>query len=247
MEINMKDILQDIVAHTHSLGFLPTVKVTGEDLATTIEAMAEDRSVIVNAKTHKPVGEFSGVFGMPNLDKLALHLKNPEYKENAKINVVKSQRNGADIPTSLHFENAAGDFVNDYRFMTTEVINEKLKSVKYKGSGWEVEFEPAVAAIGRLKLQAAAHSEESVFQVKTENDNLVFFFGDASTHAGSFVFQHDVGGKLKHTWSWPINQVISILGLDGKTTMRISDQGAMQITVDSGITEYNYILPAQSK
>jgi hypothetical protein len=184
---------------------------------------------------------------MPNLDKLALHLKNPEYKENAKINVVKSQRNGADIPTSLHFENAAGDFVNDYRFMTTEVINEKLKSVKYKGSGWEVEFEPAVAAIGRLKLQAAAHSEESVFQVKTENDNLVFFFGDASTHAGSFVFQHDVGGKLKHTWSWPINQVISILGLDGKTTMRISDQGAMQITVDSGITEYNYILPAQSK
>jgi hypothetical protein len=247
MEINMKDILQDIVAHTHSLGFLPTVKVTGEDLATTIEAMAEDRSVIVNAKTHKPVGEFSGVFGMPNLDKLALHLKNPEYKENAKINVVKSQRNGADIPTSLHFENAAGDFVNDYRFMSTEVINEKLKSVKYKGSGWEVEFEPAVAAIGRLKLQAAAHSEESVFQVKTEDDNLVFFFGDASTHAGSFVFQHDVGGKLKHTWSWPINQVISILGLDGKTTMRISDQGAMQITVDSGITEYNYILPAQSK
>jgi hypothetical protein len=243
----MKDILQDIVAHTHSLGFLPTVKVTGEDLATTIEAMAEDRSVIVNAKTHKPVDEFSGVFGMPNLDKLALHLKNPEYKENAKINVVKSQRNGADIPTSLHFENAAGDFVNDYRFMSTEVINEKLKSVKYKGSGWEVEFEPAVAAIGRLKLQAAAHSEESVFQVKTEDDNLVFFFGDASTHAGSFVFQHDVGGKLKHTWSWPINQVISILGLDGKTTMRISDQGAMQITVDSGITEYNYILPAQSK
>ena len=59
----MKDILQDIVAHTHSLGFLSTVKVTGEELATTIEAMAEDRSVIVNAKTHTPVDEFSGVFG----------------------------------------------------------------------------------------------------------------------------------------------------------------------------------------
>jgi len=29
--------------------------------------------------------------------------------------------------------------------------------------------------------------------------------------------------------------------------MRITDQGAMQITVDSGIAEYNYILPAQSK
>jgi hypothetical protein len=243
----MKDILQDIVAHTHSLGFLPTVKITGEDDVTTLESMAEDRSVILNAKTHKSVGEFTGTFGMPNLDKLALHLKNPEYKENAKINVIKSQRNGVEIPTSLHFENAVGDFVNDYRFMSTEVINEKLKSVKFKGNGWDIEFEPSMSAITRLKLQAAAHTEETVFQVKVEDGNLVFFFGDASTHAGSFVFQHDVGGKLKHTWAWPITQVISILGLDGTATMRITDQGAMQITVDSGIAEYNYILPAQSK
>jgi hypothetical protein len=131
--------------------------------------------------------------------------------------------------------------------MSTEVINEKLKSVKFKGNGWDIEFEPSLASITRLKLQAQVHSEEPVFQVKTEDGNLVFFFGDASTHAGSFVFQHDVGGKLKHSWSWPINQVLSILVLDGTATMRISDQGAMQITVDSGITEYNYILPAQSK
>lgn len=243
----MKDILQDIVAHTHSLGFLPLVKVTGEDTGTTIESMAEDRSVIVNAKTHNPVNEFSGVFGMPNLDKLNLHLKNPEYKENAKIEVVISNRNGADIPTSLHFENSTGDFVNDYRFMSTEIINEKLKSVKFKGSGWDVEFEPSLSAISRLKLQAAVHSEETVFQVKMEDGNLVFFFGDASTHAGSFVFQPNVSGKLKHVWAWPIQQVIAILGLDGKSTMRISDQGAMQISVDSGIAVYEYILPAQSK
>jgi hypothetical protein len=243
----MKDILQDIVAHTHSLGFLPLVKVTGEELTTTIESMAEDRSVIVNAKTHKPVSEFNGVFGMPNLDKLNLHLKNPEYKENAKIEVIVSNRNGSDIPTSLHFENSTGDFVNDYRFMSTEIINEKLKSVKFKGSGWDIEFEPSLNAIQRLKLQAAVHSEETVFQVKVEDGNLVFNFGDASTHAGNFVFQHDVGGKLKHVWAWPIQQVISILGLDGKATVRISDQGAMQITVDSGVAVYDYILPAQSK
>jgi hypothetical protein len=41
--------------------------------------------------------------------------------------------------------------------------------------------------------------------------------------------------------------VISILNLDGKIKMKISDQGAMQISVDSGIAEYNYILPAQTK
>ena len=29
--------------------------------------------------------------------------------------------------------------------------------------------------------------------------------------------------------------------------MSISDQGAMQISVDSGMAKYDYILPAQSK
>jgi hypothetical protein len=243
----IKDILTDIVAHTHSLGFLPLVKITGAKDSTTIESMAEDRSVIVTANAHKAVGEFDGTFGMPNLDKLNLHLKNPEYKDNAKVDVTKANRNGADVPTGLHFENQAGDFQNDYRFMNSEIINEKLKTVKFKGATWDVEFEPTMAAIGRLKLQAAAHTEETVFQVRTEDSNLVFFFGDASTHAGSFVFQPNVTGKLKHTWAWPVSQVQSILNLDGKIVMKISDAGAMQITVDSGVAEYNYILPAQSK
>ncbi len=243
----MKDILTDIVAHTHQLGIIPLVKISGDSKETLIESMAEDRSVIISAKTKTPVDEFDGVFGMPNLDKLNLHLKNPEYKENAKIEVVKAQRNGQDIPVNLHFENAAGDFVNDYRFMNSDIINEKLKTVKFKGATWDIEFEPTMASIGRLKLQAAAHNEENVFQVKTDSGNLVFFFGDASTHAGSFTFQADVKGKLKQTWAWPVTQVMSILNLDGDKTMKIADAGAMMITVDSGLATYDYILPAQSK
>ena len=243
----MKDILTDIVAHTHSLGILPLVKVTGEPDSTSIESMAEDRSVILTGKTNSPIAEFEGVFGMPNLDKLNLHLKNPEYKENAKIDVVKQQRNGVEIPVNLHFENAGGDFFNDYRFMNAEIINEKLKTVKFKGAAWDIEFEPSVTSIQRLKLQAQAHSEETVFQVKTENGDLVFFFGDASTHAGSFTFHSGVNGKLKQAWAWPVTQVMSILNLDGDKTMKIADAGAMMITVNSGLAEYNYILPAQSK
>ena len=126
----MKDILQDVVAHTHALGFLTLVKVTSED-STTIESMAEDRSVIVTGETKTPVTEFSGVFGMPNLDKLALHLKNPEYQKDAKVEVVTAERNGEVIPTHIHFENATGDFQNDYRFMNKQIIEEKLKSVKF--------------------------------------------------------------------------------------------------------------------
>ena len=242
----MKDILQDIVAHTHSLGFLSLVKVSNEN-STAIDSMAEDRSVILSAETHTPVAEFKGTFGMPNLDKLALHLKNPEYQKDAKIDVIEAERNGETIPTHIHFENAAGDFENDYRFMNKAIIEEKLKTVKFKGASWTVTCTPSMASIARMKLMSAAHNEEPTFNVRTTDGNLVFSFGDASTHAGEFVFQHGVEGTLAHTWSWPVAQVQAILNLDGDATMSISDQGAMQISVDSGMVKYDYILPAQSK
>jgi len=41
--------------------------------------------------------------------------------------------------------------------------------------------------------------------------------------------------------------VISILDLTGDKVMKISDDGAAMIAVDSGLAVYNYILPAQSK
>ena len=242
----MKDILQDIVAHTHALGFLSLVKVNNEE-GTAIDSMAEDRSVILSAEAHSQVGEFTGTFGMPNLDKLALHLKNPEYQKDAKIEVVKADRNGEVVPTHIHFENAASDFQNDYRFMNKTIIEEKLKTVKFKGASWSVTFKPSVASIARMKLMSAAHAEEPTFNVSTKDGNLIFAFGDASTHAGEFVFQHGIEGTLAHTWSWPVAQVQSILNLDGDKTVSISDQGAMQITVDSGMVKYDYILPAQSK
>ena len=242
----MKDILQDIVAHTHALGFLSLVKVTS-DSDTSVESMADDRSVILSGAIHTPVAEFTGTFGMPNLEKLALHLKNPEYQKDAKLDVVTADRNGEVIPTHIHFENAAGDFQNDYRFMNKAIIEEKLKTVKFKGASWNVTFQPSMASIARMKLMSAAHTEEPTFNVSTNDGNLTFSFGDASTHAGEFVFQHDVEGSLQHTWSWPVAQVQSILNLDGDITMSISDQGAMMISVDSGMVKYDYILPAQSK
>jgi hypothetical protein len=131
--------------------------------------------------------------------------------------------------------------------MASEIVNDILKTLKFNGATWNITFEPTVAAIQRLKMQAQANSEEPNFQVKTENKNLKFFFGDHSTHSGNFVFQPDIAGTLKHTWSWPVAQVISILSLTGDKTMQISDSGRMQITVDSGMAVYNYILPAQTK
>jgi hypothetical protein len=240
----MKDYLQDIVQHTHSLGIINLIKVVGNENSTNIEAVSEERTVIVNANFHNPVPEFIGTFGMPNLGKLNTILNIPEYRDDARLTITTKETN---IPTGIHFENSIGDFKNDYRFMSAEVINEQLKTVKFKGVKWGVEIDPSVAAIQRLKFQAQANSEETTFIAKTENNNLVFYFGDHSSHAGNFVFAHDIAGNLSKAWHWPIAAVISILSLSGDKMIRFSDEGAAQITVDSGLAIYNYILPAQTK
>jgi hypothetical protein len=240
----MKDYLLDLVSHTHDLGCIDLVKITGDDKSTVISGLSEDRSVVLEGQYSAPVAEFMGTFGMPNLTKLKILLNLQEYKDNAKLSLTKKE-SGA--PDGINFENAGGDFKNNYRFMSAEIVNEKSKTVKFKGVKWDIEFEPSAAAIQRLKMQASANAEETNFQAKTENGDLKFYFGDHSTHAGNFVFQPSVQGQLKRAWSWPIKTVISILDLYGDKVFKISDEGAAMITVNSGLATYNYILPAQSK
>lgn len=240
----MKDHLLDIVQHTFDLGCIDLIKITGTDSATTVGGLAEDKSVIINAQFANPVADFVGTFGMPNLGKLKTLLNLQEYREDATLAVTRKTNGDLD---GITFENQAGDFKNNYRFMASDIVNDKLKTLKFKGVNWHVTFEPTVSAIQRLRMQAQANSEELNFQIKTDGQDLKFFFGDHSTHSGNFVFQHNITGALKHAWSWPVSQVMSILSLTGDKTMQISDDGCMQITVNSGLAVYNYILPAQTK
>jgi len=244
----MKDILQDIVSHTHNLGFLNIVKITGEATSTKIDSMADDRTVIMYAETTKPYPEMEGVFGMPQLNKLKYLVEGVEYKENAKIEIVKGQRNGVDIPIGIHFENSTGDFKNDYGFMNQDIINEKLKTVKFRGANWDVEIEPTKQAIQRFQFQAGANSEHTTFLAKTDKGNLKFIFGDQGTHGGEFIFATGVTGNLTKAHTWPINAILSIFKISdvNNCKLSISDAGALQITLDSGLATYKYIIPANA-
>ena len=240
----MKDHLLDLVDHTHKLGVIDLIKITGDDKSTAIFGVAEDRSVVLEGAYTNPVPEFIGLFGMPNLGKLNILLNLPEYKEGSELSLTHKDTGE---PDGINFQNATKDFKNTYRFMLAEHVTQKAKDVKFRGVTWHVEFEPTTSAIQRLKMQAQAHAEELNIQAKTENGDLKFVFGDHSTHSGNFVVQPGVTGTLKRTWSWPIKQIISILDVTGDKIMRISDDGAAQITVDSGLATYTYIIPAQSK
>ena len=220
------------------------IKIVGTTDGTEIVGLAEDLSVVIRGNYHNPVADFVGTFGMPNLGKLKTLLNLQEYREDAKLTITRRQTGE---PEGIVFENKVGDFKNNYRFMASEIVSDKLKTAKIRPVTWHIEFEPTNAAIQRLKWQMSANAEEANFQAKTEDGDLKFFFGDHSSHSGNFVFHPDVGGQLKRAWSWPAKQFVSIMDLSGDKTVKISDDGAAQITVDSGMAVYNYILPAQSK
>lgn len=241
----MRDILLDLVEHTYDLGCIDLIKITGDDKKTEIIGLGTDQLVIVTGVWHKPVAEFIGQFGMPNLGKLKILLNLQEYKDENTLITISKNADGA--PDGINFSNASGDFSNNYRFMSSAIVTNMIKNMKYNQPNFHVVFEPTVSGIMRLKMQAQAHSEENNFLVKTVKNDLKFYFGDSSTHAGEFVFATNITGTIKRSWAYPIKIVISILDLVGDKTIQISDDGAMEIIVDSGITAYKYIIPANTK
>ena len=62
-----------------------------------------------------------------------------------------------------------------------------------------------------------------------------------------FIFQGGMTNELKNAWSWPIPTSDEYFEFGWQNYNGYSDAGAMQITVDSGIAQYNYILSAQTK
>jgi hypothetical protein len=243
----MKDYLLDLIQHTHGLGDIDLVKITGTDKETQISAVAENKSVIITGAFKAPIADFIGTFGMPNLSKLKTIVGFDEYDATSKINVTRTQRDNEDVPTTIHFETKSGDFINDYRLMTKSIVEEKVRTLMFKGANWNVEFEPSIAGILRLKKQASANSEEQHFTMTTSGSDLKINFGDPSTHSGNFVFHAGITGKLAQPWKWPAKAFQSIMDLPGDKIIKIADQGATEITVDSPVATYRYLLPAQSK
>lgn len=248
----MKDIILDIVKHTAGLGFIESVKVTGTVDETRLDAMDTDRTVILNAKLHNPVADFVGEFGMGNLGFLNGVSNLGNYKEDgAEVVVNRRERNGEEHPESLLFKDAHGN-TDTYRFMSKQVVEQQLKTAVFRGANWNVTFEPSKQKVSELTQVASIYSSiDPTFKVRTEDGNLVLYIGgsDGASHTGRRVFANNVTGELAQSWSWPLNQVLSILklGMSGICVMKIADQGALQISIDSGIGIYDYILPALTR
>lgn len=241
----MKDNLQDLISHIHGLSDIDTIKIMGTDTETNFAAVSQDQTgkVVIEGSFKQPDPNFKGTFGLPNLVKLKTILGLDEYNEDANI---VTKRDG-DVAKSIYFENKNKDFNNEYRLMPEDIANTKVGNFIFKGTTWNVTFHPAVESINRLKRQAQANSEVDLFKLKIENNDIKIYFGDPATHNGAFVFHPNVTGTLSSLLKFPVNLVIQVLNMAGDKTMQISERGILEITIDSGIATYRYLIPAQGK
>jgi hypothetical protein len=249
----MRDILKDIVKHTHSLGIIQAAKVTTDNEATTLDAMDDDRTVVLRAKLHDRVPEFEGKFGLGRLGVLNGYLgyesRNTENEVvGTHVEINRVERNGEEIPAEFNFT-IPGILNSTYRVITAELVDAQIKTANFKGAKWDVEVMPTQQAIKDLQTVAGILSSyDPLFTVRTVDGNLQFTIGDASTDKAEMTFARNVNGELKSGWSFPLATVLTILKLGDTSSMsiKISDQGAMAIHVDSGMGLYEYILPAKS-
>lgn len=243
----MKDFLNDFIQYTHGIGVIELIKVSGTTKETQISSVTEDKSVLITGTLKTPHPEFVGTFGMPNLDKLKTILSFEDYEKDSIINAVKETRDNVESLTTIHFESKNKTFVNDYRLMSKAIVEDKIPTFAFKGTTWDVEFEPSIVGIQRFKRQASALSDTPHFIAKTDNGDLRFYFGDPSTHSGNCVFHNGVQGTLSKQWKYPIKAFQAIMDIPGDKVFRFSERGAAEITIDSGLANYSYLFPAQTK
>ncbi len=242
------DQFKDIVKHTSSLGFIDLVKIVGTTTDAKIETIDADKTVVIFGELKTPLAGIESVTGLSQMGTLKGYLDFPLFSgDKAKVEVVHETRDSEIVPVELKFESGSGHN-SVYRFMSEMMANEQIKVPPFKGATWDITIVPEKKSISDLSyFQGVLGGFEKRFTVSVNKNILNFNVGTGPTNRTVVPFATGVAGTLKHQWSWPLAQVLSILKLsetDASVTMKFSDMGALMIELDSGLGKYSYILPA---
>lgn len=245
----LTDILADVLAHTHGLGFIEMVKITGDANETKIEAMNDARSVIMYSKLKTPYAGFEGTIGLARMGVLSGYLKFPPFQDPAaKVEIGTRDKGGVQVPAEVRFS-ATGGHASTYRFMSKEVVDEQIKVPTFRGLAWDVVLTPEAGSLKDLSYFAGIlGSYEPTFSAKTEGTDFNLYIGSDSTDRVKVPFAKNVSGSLQGRWSWPLVETLAILKLANAAdtcVMSFAEKGALKIDISSPVADYEYILPAR--
>lgn len=243
----IKDTLQDIIRHTHSLGLFEMVKITGDTKETLIETVDPEKTVILKGKTHNPVPDFvDQTAGLRQMSVLDGFIKIFDGDDDT-VQVVKQTRNQETVLSEVEFCRGDGT-VSNYRFMLADIVNQQLKQIGFKGAEFDINIVPSQKNLKDLtQFNSILGAFESTFSPRTEDGKLFFYIGDNGGDRTKILMNDAPGGEMNHEFKWPLDIVLKILRLgDGSNVvMSLAAKGLLQIKVDSGLCEYTYLLPAK--
>jgi hypothetical protein len=250
MSKNIKNVLRDIVKHTHGLGLFELVKVKGENGDTLIETISEGNTVILKGKMLAEVDDFTDqTVGLSRIGVLDGCLKYPGFDaDGSSVTIETQQRNGADIPAEVAFKAADGTDAH-YRFQLKETIDAQLKDIPFKGATYEVNIEPSVKNLKDLAyFSGILGSYEADFSPKTIDGKLYFNIGDGACDRTQILINETPDGDITSDMKWPLDITLRILKLSeaADVVLSINNQSLLQITVISSLGVYTYLLPAKS-
>jgi hypothetical protein len=226
------------------------VKITGDLEKTVVETVDADKTVIFKGETLNPVPDFvDSTVGLSRMGVLQGYLSYPSFdSDDATVQVKFQERNGSNVPVEVEFNSDEGTDAN-YRFMLADVINQQLKSIKFKGAEFDINIVPTAKNLKDLGyFNTILSSYEAMFSPSTDGTELYFNIGDGISDRAKVLVSGSIEGVISKDWKWPLDVVLRILrlGNSGNCVLSINDQGLLQIKVDSGLGVYTYLLPAKS-
>lgn len=245
--MELKDYLKDITAYITSTTFFDKIKVTATSKDVTVEALEKDREVILKGKFSKPLPDLEGEFGLSNLSLLQTICSDPEFSAKESVaTILYENKAGENVPSEIAYTNKSKSKIN-YRFMSKNLVPQQPKFAEPK---WDLVIAPTKANVQQFSYIAnGLSSYEQYFIPECADGELTFYLGNegSASQRGSVRFAEGLTEEFKSNHSWKILQVLSILKL-GDTcdcNMAISEKGAIQITLNTGIGVHKYIFPAK--
>ena len=251
MSNDLKNVLKDVIKHTHGLGIFDLVKIKGDGGETLVETVGEGNSVILKGKMIKEVAEFSDqTVGLSRMGVLDGYLKYPDFDaDGATVKVNTQPRNGVDIPAEVEFKGESNTDAH-YRFQLKETIDAQLKDIPFKGATYDVNIEPTIKNLKDLAyFNGILGAYEADFSPTTDTKkNLYFNIGDGACDRTQILIAENVDGDITADMRWNLDIVLRILKLSegADVVLSINNQSLLQITVISSLGIYTYLLPAKS-
>lgn len=254
----MKEILKDVIRHTHDLGDFEAFKlVVNEEGVAQVKTSSKDFSVTLSGvikhditDSIQPDGETGKtLIGFSRLNVLAGYLKSPVFNDDGSTLEIGYMDNG--VPREIIFKTEKGHRCT-YRMMQPEIARRRIKTftptVNLSDDDYDIIFTPDDTFLKEFQTFSSILGKESnTFSLSVEDHTMYMNLGEDDTAKLPVIDDAKVESMAGNNF-WPVKQVLGILkqapDLDRVTMYVSNDNGLINIIVETDYVSYSYKLTA---